>query len=299
MLRILLTLGVVFLVNFSCLISALAVDPQRSQNPEEQAYAGTLTGKLGDLLFKDIPMAGVRSEEQTAPAQLRRASSPALMDRGQMESVLKPSASMMTVGNLAAIPDANKTAQEQEAIQDSKYRFLEIEVSHSMHTFKLLGVSSTGDKDSLYECKIGLGSAEFPTPVGTYFVTHIYDDNPWWIPPKDRAWAAGDSPSKTVYGGTMAPLLKKRPLSRKKLADAEDFIEGPMKFDDYGYRFHGTNAHRSIGHNQSHVCVRMISADAKKVASLIKDFVGTLDRRESENGTFVILNAPVRLNLIK
>ncbi len=79
----------------------------------------------------------------------------------------------------------------------------------------------------------------------------------------------------------------------------EDLIEGPMKFDDYGYRFHGTNAPRSIGHNQSHGCVRMIPDDARKVAALIKENVGQADRRESENGTFVILSAPVRLNLIK
>jgi hypothetical protein len=97
----------------------------------------------------------------------------------------------------------------------------------------------------------------------------------------------------------MAPLLKKRPATRKKINDPEDLIEDLVKFDDYGYRFHGTNAPRSIGHNQSHGCVRMLSKDAKQVASIIKDVVGTADRRESENGTYVILNAPVRLNLVK
>ena len=291
MLRILTILGVGLLVNFSCLLNALSADSDGRARTDEPAYAGTLTGSLGDLLFKDIPIAGVRTEEKSPPGRARVASSPALMDRGQMESVLGSSGSMASVGNLPNVPDIKSV--------EAKYIFLEIEVSHSMHTFKLQGVTSSGNKDILKECKIGLGSSEFPTPVGTYFVTHIFDDNPWWIPPKDRAWAAGDSPSKTVYGGTMAPLLKKRPLNRKKLSDPEDMIEGPMKFDDYGYRFHGTNAPRSIGHNQSHGCVRMLSADARHVASLIKDYVGSADRRESENGTFVILNAPVRLNLIK
>ncbi|MBI5251082.1 MAG: L,D-transpeptidase [Desulfomonile tiedjei] len=292
MLRILMMLGLGLLVNFSCLLNALSAEPDRRGRPEEPAYAGTLAGSIGDLLFRDFPTAGAGTEERFPQGRPRSASSPALMDRGQMESVLKPSGTMASVGNLPAVPDT-------ESAIDAKYRFLEIEVSHSMHTFKLWGVSPTGMRDSLYECRIGLGSSEFPTPVGTYFVTHIYDDSPWWIPPKDRAWAAGDSPSRTVYGGTMAPLLKKRPLSRKKISDPEDMIEGPMKFDDYGYRFHGTNAPRSIGHNQSHGCVRMLSDDARKVASLIKDYVGAADRRESENGTFVILNAPVRLNLVK
>lgn len=292
MLRTIMIVGMGLLVYFSCVFNALSADTDRRARPEDPGYAGTIAGSIGDLLFEDIPTAGPKSEEKSYPVRVKPASSPALMDRGQMQSVLKPSGAMASVGRLPAVPETNPA-------QDSKYRFLEIEVSHSMHTFKLWGHLPQGTKDSLYECRIGLGSPEFPTPVGTYFVTHIYDDNPWWIPPKDRSWAAGDSPSKTVYGGTMAPLLKKRPLSRKKLTDSEDMIEGYMKLDDYGYRFHGTNAPRSIGRNQSHGCVRMLSADAAKVAGLIKDYVGAADRRESENGTFVILNAPVRLNLVK
>ena len=80
---------------------------------------------------------------------------------------------------------------------------------------------------------------------------------------------------------------------------SEDRIEGQVKLEDYGYRFHGTNAPRSIGRNQSHGCVRMLSDDAKKVAAIIEDKVGIAERKESENGSFAILNAPVRLNLIK
>jgi hypothetical protein len=211
----------------------------------------------------------------------------------RMESHLKPSD-----------PDPDTAP----AVEKKSYRYLDIEVSHSQHVFKLLGYSMSGQKDILYQCKVGLGGPGFPTPVGQYYVTHIYDDNPWWIPPKDRAWAAGDSPSKRVYGGTMAPLLKKRPLKQKRQVqqkqvksntDWEDMISQQIQLDDYGYRFHGTNAPRSIGRNQSHGCVRMIPDDAKQVANLIKDYVGIQDRKESENGTFVILKAPVRLNLIK
>lgn len=290
MLRTFLIVGVGLLVNFSCLLNALSADSNHRGRPEEPAYEGTLSGSIGELLFKGFPFAGgPKADRDLAPGRAKPASSPALMDRGQMESALNSSNSVASVGNLPSMPE-------------KKYWFLEIEVSHSAHTFKLCGISPAGKREILYECRIGLGSSEFPTPVGTYFVTHIYDDNPWWIPPKDRAWAAGDSPSKRVYGGTMAPLLKKRPLSlgrKKQQPDFEDLIEGPMKFDDYGYRFHGTNAPRSIGHNQSHGCVRMIPDDARKVATLIKEFVGEADRRESENGTFVILSAPVRLNLIK
>lgn len=181
-----------------------------------------------------------------------------------------------------------------------KFRYLEIEVSHSQHFFKLLGKTADGGHEKLHECNVGLGSREFPTPVGVYYVTHIYDESPWWIPPPNRAWAAGQSPSRRIYGGTMAPLLKKIVVKDKKVVlISEDKIEKKVKLDDYGYRFHGTNAPRSIGRNQSHGCVRMIPADAKRVADLIKQHVGIASREESENGTFVVLKAPVRLNLIR
>ncbi|MBI4962021.1 MAG: L,D-transpeptidase [Desulfomonile tiedjei] len=195
-----------------------------------------------------------------------------------------------------------KSALEQPVGPAGTLGYLEIEVSHSQHTFKLIAHRGDSTQETLHECRVGLGGPGFPTPVGLYYVTHIYDDNPWWIPPKDRAWAAGDSPSKRVYGGTMAPLLKKRPVRVKKQqpsTDLEDMIAGQVQLDDYGYRFHGTNQLRSIGHNQSHGCVRMRPEDAAKVASLIKDYVTWHQRKESDNGSFVVLSAPVRLNLVK
>lgn len=196
---------------------------------------------------------------------------------------------------LGSIPKVSVNSQEENPTQR-----LEIQVSHSTHIFKLLSHAKSTEPNVLYQCKIGLGAPEFPTPVGVYYVTHIYDQNPWWIPPANRAWAAGDSPSKRVYGGTMAPLLKKRPVkTKKKDLPSEDRVEGQVKLEDYGYRFHGTNAPRSIGRNQSHGCVRMLSDDARRVAAIIEDKVGIAQRKESENGSFAVLKAPVRLNLIK
>ncbi len=105
---------------------------------------------------------------------------------------------------------SSKVGSAEAKVDRNRFDYIEIEVSHSEHVFKLLGKSLEGKREVLYQCKVGLGGPGFPTPVGTYFVTHIYDDNPWWIPPKDRAWAVGNSPSQRVYGGIMAPLLKKR-----------------------------------------------------------------------------------------
>ena len=43
----------------------------------------------------------------------------------------------------------------------------------------------------------------------------------------------------------------------------------------------------------------MRPADAKKVAMLIKEYVGEAERRQSANGSYVILKSAVRLNLVK
>jgi hypothetical protein len=176
---------------------------------------------------------------------------------------------------------------------------LEIEVSHSEHRLRLIGNSHFGRRDVLYECKVGLGAPEFPTPVGVYYVSRIYDEDPWWIPPP-RPWALGESPSQKVYGGIMAPLLQKRLVSAKKQHEnLSDMIAGPMQLDDSGYRFHGTNAPRSVGHNESHGCVRMLPKDARQVAALIKEHVGTTTGNRSANGKFVVLRSPVRLSLVR
>lgn len=212
---------------------------------------------------------------------------PSLIDRARLHALLMPADRLKSVGSFPTGVQAG-------------FSFLEIQVSHSQHILKLFGHSALGRKELLHECRVGLGAREFPTPVGSYFVTHIYDEAPWWIPPQNRAWAWGQSPSRRVYGGTMAPLLKKRAAKSKKAAPtSDDFIEGKVRLDDYGYRFHGTNAPRSIGRNESHGCVRMLPQDAQKVASFIKECVGTTERRDSENGTYVVLRAPVRLNIIR
>jgi hypothetical protein len=99
----------------------------------------------------------------------------------------------------------------------------------------------------------------------------------------------------------MAPLLKKKKVrSRKhKKRGQDDYIEGKVELADYGYRFHGTNAPRSIGRNQSHGCVRMLPTDARHVAALIREYVGAQRESESENGKFFVLKTPVRLHLVK
>ncbi len=244
----------------------------------------------GDWLYQAFPLLSGRPIHIDAlPTEENLSGRPSLLNRERLPVLIGRTDSMNSVGRFPTGPEGG-------------YSSLRIEVSHSSHYLKVLGNSFYGSQEVLYECQVGLGAPEFPTPVGLYFVTHIYDDDPWWIPPKNRAWAYGQSPSRRVYGGTMAPLLKKRferSSRRSAKSTAEDFIAGKVRLDDYGYRFHGTNSPGSIGRNQSHGCVRMRPKDARQVANIIKGYVGTAERKEDQNGSFVVLRAPVRLNLVK
>jgi hypothetical protein len=168
---------------------------------------------------------------------------------------------------------------------------LEIYVSHSNYDL----VVAEGDR-GLFRCKVGLGSSEFPTPVGDYFITHIFDQEPWWIPP-NRPWAYGKRASKAVYGGTMAPLLKKKVL--RTSLDGDDLIAMECELVDHDYRLHGTREIWSVGLNQSHGCVRLLPKDAKRVVDIIKEQVGIKGRGQTQNGTFVILYKPVRLTIVR
>ncbi len=260
-----------------------------AQPSQQRVYAGTMSSSLGDVLFKRIPDIGMEKDQRNdvsrKPPLVFRP--PSLVNRKQMQSLLMPGDYLRSVG-------------KYPTSRESEFDRLEIEVSYSRFHLKVLGQSPSGRKDVLYQCNVALGAPEFDTPKGSYFVTHIYDRDPWWIPPANRAWAAGQSPSRKVYGGYMAPLLKKRQIrSRKKVTEgSEDKIEGQVRLEDYGYRFHGTNAPRSIGHRASHGCVRMLPKDVEQVVALIKKHVGTLDRLASVNGSFVLLKAPIRLNIV-
>ncbi len=181
------------------------------------------------------------------------------------------------------------------------YSRLEIQVERSAHTLRLYGIKHNGDRNVLFTCRTGLGSAEYPTPKGSYYIIRIFDDHPLWIPPPDRPWAWGQSPSHSVYGGHMMPFFTKKALhSRRNTETISDLdcIEDKQQMIDAGaYRIHGTNSAWSIGYNQSHGCVRLLNKSVKELADLIKIYVGTTTRDRTANGSFVKLAKPVRLIL--
>lgn len=105
---------------------------------------------------------------------------------------------------------------------------------------------------------IAVGMSIYPTPLGRRYLTQIVW-NPWWIPPKESAWAAGavDTPP-----GPQNPL-------------------GPVKMKlGSAIMIHGTNKPSSVGKAASHGCMRMYSQDALELARWIQEKI--TDQNSSE-----------------
>jgi lipoprotein-anchoring transpeptidase ErfK/SrfK len=179
------------------------------------------------------------------------------------------------------------------------YSRLEIEVEISKFALRLYGYRQD-EKKLIFSARVGLGSPDFPTPRGSYYVMRIYDDHPLWIPPSDREWAWGQSPSRSVYGGHMMPLFVKRPDGRRyePTNSGTDSIAPRMQIvDSGGYRVHGTDSPWSVGSGQSHGCIRMLNSTVAQLANSLKLYVGTTERGESANGVYIDLARPVKLVL--
>ena len=172
-----------------------------------------------------------------------------------------------------------------------------IETSLNKFTLEFYGIRK-GRKRLIYRAAVGLGAREYPTPRGKYFITKIFDDDPWWFPP-DKPWAWGYVPNRTVYGGHMMPLMLKRPTKKINSIDFDLGLIAPkMKMvDSGGYRIHGTDSPWSIGENQSHGCVRMKNETIKRLIDSLRLYVGVTGTGKSINGKYSRLSRPVRVVL--
>jgi hypothetical protein len=208
---------------------------------------------------------------------------------GKWAGVIDPVFELSNAGRLIANPSGI-------------FSSFEILVERSSYTVRLYGIRKDNGKSLLFQCKAGLGSSEYPTPKGMFYLTRIYDDKPLWIPPPDRDWAWGQAPSHSVYGGHMIPFFTKQPLSKETKSEDDfqelDKVASQIKMVDGGmYRIHGTDSPWSIGSAQSHGCVRLHNSAVQVLADLLKMYVGTTSRGETANGKFVNLSRPVRITL--
>jgi len=129
----------------------------------------------------------------------------------------KPTKLPRAMGHGTRVEDLFGTGRPLEAagslVADPQriYSRLEIRVDRHAYTLRLLGYRGEEEK-VIFGTRVGLGSPDFPTPRGTFYITRIFDDKPIWIPPQDRPWAWGQVPSRSVYGGHMMPFFTKRAL---------------------------------------------------------------------------------------
>jgi lipoprotein-anchoring transpeptidase ErfK/SrfK len=89
---------------------------------------------------------------------------------------------------------------------------------------------------------VATGQAIYPTPLG-HFEIVVKWVNPWWYPPTQDAWARGLKPVPPGPGN---------PLGTRWMG-----LSAP------GVGIHGTSEPWSIGHSESHGCIRMQVPDAE------------------------------------
>ncbi|HJQ50051.1 MAG TPA: L,D-transpeptidase family protein [Gaiellaceae bacterium] len=89
---------------------------------------------------------------------------------------------------------------------------------------------------------VATGQPIYPTPLG-HFEIVVKQLNPWWYPPTQDAWARGLKPVPPGPGN---------PLGTRWMG-----LSAP------GVGIHGTSEPWSIGHSESHGCIRMQVPDAE------------------------------------
>ena len=99
---------------------------------------------------------------------------------------------------------------------------------------------------------VATGQAAWPTPLG-HFEIVVKQKNPWWFPPTQDSWAAG---AQSVPPGPNNPLGTRW-----------------MGLSAPGVGIHGTDEPWSIGHSESHGCIRMQVPSAEWLYNRVK--VGT------------------------
>jgi hypothetical protein len=270
----------------------LVISPSFPRFPFSKEYISKLRSNRDEreeFFQSDWFMPGrAMAKNQESWVRLASLDSKTRISKSSIAQMMGPLKEISSVGGLVAEPG-------------DRYKGFEIRIDRSKFLVRLYAIQGAGKEKLLEEFKAGLGSSEYPTPRGRYFVLRIFDKNPLWIPPLHREWAWGQRPSRSVYGGHMMPFFSKIPVKgyRRHSAIPEqglDMIEPPMRVLDAGaYRIHGTNSPWSVGSNQSHGCVRMRNPEVEKLANTIKLYAGTTVRGETPNGEYIDLERPVRL----
>ena len=100
---------------------------------------------------------------------------------------------------------------------------------------------------------VAVGTSKYPTPTGNFKIRKIVW-NPSWKPP-DSKWARGKTPKP--------PGHPDNPMKRVKIF-----------FSEPDYYIHGTDAEDSLGHAESHGCLRMSEEEVTRLAQMVMEHGG-------------------------
>jgi lipoprotein-anchoring transpeptidase ErfK/SrfK len=114
----------------------------------------------------------------------------------------------------------------------------------SLHLFR---VTVYHDGRKVFSAPIAEGQPAYPTPVGHFVITDKIE-NPTWVPP-NSPWAAGLEPIPPGPGN---------PLGPRWIGTSAPNVG-----------FHGTPETSSVGHPESHGCMRMYPADVIRMYPLV------------------------------
>lgn len=124
---------------------------------------------------------------------------------------------------------------------------LEVDISE-----RKLYVYNDGSLMNSFE--VAVGSAEHPTPTGSFTIERIIW-NPDWVPPNVE-WAEDET--------------------RKAPGDPDNPMQGAKIFFKYpDYYIHGTNATNTLGQAASHGCIRMNPVDVENLAEFVQKAGGS------------------------
>ena len=96
--------------------------------------------------------------------------------------------------------------------------------------------------------RVAVGDAEYPTPEGNFSIRKVIW-NPAWVPP-DSKWARNKTPKPAGHPDN--------PMKRVK-----------MFFKEPDYYIHGSDDEDSLGHAESHGCIRMSPEDVTRLGQLV------------------------------
>lgn len=112
---------------------------------------------------------------------------------------------------------------------------------------------------------VSVGTKKYPTPHGTFRISHIVW-NPAWVPPKEK-WAKGKKPARPGDDDNPMKVVK-------------------IFFKEPDFYIHGTGDEEQLGDAASHGCIRMSQRDAFRLGRYLMDHGGVPKSRDWYAGVF-------------